>query len=104
MTKKQALKILIEHNAWRRDQSEIPAPFPTTYTAKELGQAIDVAIMVLEECLREKGNHSGDNQVNNACSFSKHKLRILADTADDIGLSWFAEEIRKIEENLETLP
>lgn len=47
MTTKQALEILRAHNEWRRDRSEIPAPQPW-YTAKELGQALDVAIETLQ--------------------------------------------------------
>lgn len=44
MTKLEALKILIAHNAWRRG-AEIPQAHP-----REIGRAIDVAI----EHLRKK--------------------------------------------------
>ena len=54
MTLPKAIEILRAHNEWRRDRSEIPAPQPW-YTAKELGEAIDVAVHLLEQ-LKEKPN------------------------------------------------
>jgi len=45
MTVKQAIKILIRTNKWRRG-AEIEMPDP-----KELGEAIDVAIVMMEAML-----------------------------------------------------
>lgn len=42
MTKKEALKILTEHQLWRRGSDEVPMATP-----KQLGEAIDVAIKQL---------------------------------------------------------
>ena len=45
MDKAKAIKVLTEHNRWRRGESEysgIGAGFP--YSAKEIGEAIDIAI------------------------------------------------------------
>lgn len=44
MTKKEALKILIDHNAWRRGSKEIQMQDPVT-----LGKALDYAIKYMTE-------------------------------------------------------
>ena len=46
MTGKQAIKILKRANKWRRG-AEIKMPDP-----KELGEAIDVAVIILELCAK----------------------------------------------------
>lgn len=47
MTIKQAIKILIRANRWRRG-AEIEMPDP-----KEFGEAIDIAIQVMEQFLKD---------------------------------------------------
>ncbi len=51
MTIKQAIKILIRTNKWRRG-AEIEMPEP-----KEFGEAIDVAIAVMEAMLAKETRH-----------------------------------------------
>ena len=43
MELKQAVKILKDHNAWRRDNKSL-IPIPRTSTSKELGIAIEVVV------------------------------------------------------------
>ena len=51
MTIKQAIKILIRTNKWRRG-AEIKMPDP-----KEFGEAIDVAISIMEAMLVKETRH-----------------------------------------------
>lgn len=45
MTHEEALKILVQHNAWRRDDG-IPNRYRMV-NPRELGEAIDIAIVAL---------------------------------------------------------
>jgi len=50
MTPAKALEILTEHNKWRRGEgkySEMGCGFP--HTAKNIGEAIDLAVLILTE-------------------------------------------------------
>lgn len=48
MKTKQALDIIKEHQAWRRDETDKTFD-ELGFTVTELGQAIDIAIKALEE-------------------------------------------------------
>ena len=48
MELKQAVKILKDHNEWRRDNTSL-IPIPRTSTSKELGIAIEVIVDYLSD-------------------------------------------------------
>jgi len=44
-------------------------------------------------------------KINNAASWAKNRLKILADTASDRdGMDWIARELREIEAGIEVMP
>ena len=57
MNKQKAIKVLTDHNRWRRGEGEysgegtsVSAPFPMRpYTPAEIGEAIDIAIHLMSE-------------------------------------------------------
>ena len=48
MTPREAAAILRQHNEWRRWDEDVPPPIPS-YTAKQLGVAIDIAAKYIED-------------------------------------------------------
>jgi len=48
MELKRAVKILKEHNEWRRDNKSV-IPIPRTYSSKELRRAIDLVVDHLKD-------------------------------------------------------
>lgn len=50
MTKDQAVEILKTHNAWRRGEPPYDVfGLPDKFSAKQLGEAIDIAVSLLEK-------------------------------------------------------
>ena len=78
MTEKEALKVLVEHQKWRRGEepygwSEDPvAVKPMPYSPKEVGEALDIAI--------------------GALSFAEAAAKQLKEIAEIVGCGKDAEE------------